>query len=596
MSLDFDALAVQLATVHRWPKDLALEALASKLEEHGGALHRNAALTLAERTGWSTRQLYRWRSELISEQEPLPDSVPFVERIDSLGSSAFRFDDLAITMLYLLGGNMARFRSEVCDAGFSMPSLATLSRRWRDEVPRHVRDGARHGQRNRHTNLFFVRHSAEEPDEAWQLDAFDLDLRTLVEVDDPAVVDDVVLRNAAMWVKKRPQLLLLIDDASRFITAWAMMGHAPTAADTCALLADAFEVRPADDGSGVLIGGLCERVVCDNASSFRSYLVEGMLGGFGVALSPTPAYSPAAKGKVERVGQTIQAQVVTGIAGVVSASERLNKGHALDTPARSWLELPQVEEIVAEVIYAYNYDQIHSALGMTPFEAYSQRSGPRGQLSDAMLAEHYLPIKRAGGERTVQPSGVHCFGEYWLDPQLNPNLIGTKVQVRSLHHRLDRLALFSGDDFEGMAVRAHQMTEPQRRGLMGGRISAGRAVSRYSRWAREALERRTAAIATGADASPLTAATSTLAPAGPPTPAALLPPPAATAPPAKRRAKSGGQAQPRSRPPRQNNDTSKLTRPSAKRTSTTDKEAALDAAAKNQRPASKRNPKPKKSS
>jgi transposase InsO family protein len=576
MSTDFDDIVSQLATVRRWPKDLTIEALSGVLDDTGGSLHRNQAITLAERTGWSTRQLYRWRNQLAANEEGPRPGAPFTEVISEFGASAFHFDDMALTMLYLLGGNMSRFREEVLAAGYPMPSLPTLSRRWRDEVPRHVRDGARHGQVNRHKNLFFVRHSAAAPDEAWQLDAFDLDLRTLLEVDEPDDPADggsgdddkreVFRRGARTWVAQRPQLLVLIDDHSRFITAWAMLERTPTAADTCALFADAFEVRPADDGSGVLIGGLPARVVCDNASQFRSVLVEGMIRGFGTQLAPTPAYSPAAKGKVERVGQTIQAGVVTGLAGVASAAERLNGDHALETPAQSWLEFTQVEKLVAAAIYNYNYRQVHATLGVTPFEAYSQRTEPPRTVSDADLAEHYLPVRRKDGKRILHTSGVKFLGEYWLDPTMNPDLIGTEVQVRSLHHRLDRLAIFSNDTFVGMAVRSGTIDKATRDRLVDHRVAVGRAVSRHSKKAREALELRAAAVAAGEDASPLLAAAAALADQSQGAPGGAGP---------KRRQKAKASR----RKPRQQNDTSQVPPARVAASSHEEMEAALDAAA-----------------
>lgn len=577
---DWDTLAASVAAATRWSAVEAQRALDEVLQVNGGSLPRNDALVLAERTGWSVRQMYRWKADRDRRAELPPEDATFIERVAEWGPKAFVFDDLALTMLYLVGGNMARFREEVTAAGYPMPSLPTLSRLWRSSVPRHVRDGAKHGQRNRHSNLFFTRHSATAPDEAWQLDAFSLDLRVLVETPDgfePANDDEaatVVVARGGQWFKYRPQLLLLIDDCSRFVTAWALLDHEPTAADTCALLADGFEVRPADDGSGVAIGGVCDKLVCDNATAFRSQLVEGMMVSIGAHLSPTPVYSPAAKGKVERAGQTIQARIVTGIAGVVSPAERWNTAHALEVSPAGWLEFNQLEAIVAAVIYEYNYLTIHSALGRTPFEVYSEREGPRRTLSDETLAKQYLPLARAGGRRKVQPSGVFAFGEYWLDPNLDTDLIGSEVTVKSLHHRLDRLAIFDSDDkFAGMVRRAVHLGDGERRALVADRLDQTMAVARYAKRARAALEARTAALATGEGTTLLEASSRAVAEAGPGEVVAVD----------ERGAPSEPKAQPKRLPPRQNNDTSKVTpaRPAQRRRSSkvVDREAALDAEA-----------------
>jgi transposase InsO family protein len=574
---DWPNIVATVMDADRWPKPAARELLQQRLVANGGALSRNEALVLSERTGWSSRQMYRWRSEWAAAA-PRPDpDANFVERISEHGPSEFVFDDLALTMLYLTGGNMARFRAEVVAAGYQMPSLATLSRLWRAQVPRQVRDGAKHGHKNRHTNLFFVRHTAAAPDDAWQLDAFSLDLRVRVEDDcDPSEEDaavDVPVRKGRRWMKFRPQLLLLIDDCSRFITGWALLDHEPTAADTCTLLADAFEVRPSDDGSGVDIGGPCDQLVCDNARAFRSHLVEGMMTGLGVGVAPTPVFSPAAKGKVERVGQTIQANVVTGLAGVVTRAERLNMSHAMEVPSQHWLEFDQLEAIVAEVVHIYNYETVHSALGTTPFERYAQRTGPRAHFADETLAEHYQRLAWDDGKRRLQKSGVFVFGEYWLGTRLDENLIGDEVVVKSLHHRLDRLAVFDSDDhFIGMVKRSSTFDADERSLLTSRRLETGKAVSRFSKRARAALEVRTAGVAAGEGTSKLEAVKAVFSGESPMEPT-----------PMNERGETP-HAQPASRPPSQNNDTTQVTPAAPSESgggvSAADREAILDAKAR----------------
>lgn len=510
---EFDAIVAGLATVQVASADEARALLDEVLERSGGVLSRSASIRLAEETGWSARTLYRWakeRSESSGEARPSPVYDTFLDAIEAEGSSRFRFDELALTTLYLLGGNVSRFREEVIAAGYPMPSQPTLSRLWRSTVSPMVRDGARHGQMNRYRKMFYVRHSARVPDEAWQLDAFSLDLRVLLE--DPSGTSEeaavgVVARRG--WKQVRPQLLLLIDDFSRFIPAWALLDHDPTGADTCCLLADAYEVRPDDAGTGVAIGGPPARIVCDNAGAFRSLIVEGVVARLGTQLAPAPAYTPPAKGKVERVGQTIQASVVTGVAGVVTQAHRRNGTHALEVGAQHWLRFTDLESIVAEVIHRYNYERPHSALsGATPFSKYSTRSGPLRRFDDETLAKLYLPLRHAAGIRRVQPDGVVALGSHWLDPHLNTNLIGTDVQVRSLHHRVGRLALFSadGEKFQSMVVPSTSLTTEERSALMAGRIAESISVSHYAKAARQALEERTAALSTKGDASPLIAA------------------------------------------------------------------------------------------
>lgn len=596
MSISFDDIVAGLDDVKVWTTPAAQAALDQVLAATGGVLSRRDAAMLSERTGVSVRSFYRWSAS--DERVPDPAAyATFVDAVTALGPSGFFFDDVALTSLYLCGGNMARFREEVVAAGYPMPSPSTLSRLWRSTVSAAVREGARTGQRNRYRNLFYVRHSASMVDEAWQLDAFSLDVRVLLS----ATLNDgdgEVVADADAFVAYRPQLLLLQDDHSRFIVAWALLDHEPTAADTLALLADAYEARPAEDGSGIVIGGPTERLVCDNAGAFRAAAVEEVLVGFGSQLSPTPAYSPPAKGKIERVGQTIQSMVVTGLAGVVTEAQRWDTSHALEVDARHWLTYELLEARVAAAVWSYNYDRVHSGLGTTPFECYSSRPGPRGSVPDELLARHYLPVGHAGGRRRVQPVGVCVFGDYWLDPNMDPGLIGTDVYVRSLHHRLDRLAVFTSDEpdaeFISMVRRSTALTDDDRGRLMADRIEASRSIARHSRAARRGLEVRTGRIAAGeGDASMFDAAVEVnrtseqpAAPEAEPDDAVdaddavdVAEPEEAPAPVKQRGKKRKPSPKPTSRPAKQNNSTTGVPaqQPTHNGTDLAAMEAALDA-------------------
>lgn len=347
----FDQIVEGFDKVGKVSKAEALQLLVNALDEDG-SLPRRRALHLAERTGWGLRTLFRWRAQIVAGAEPeqeiveLDPSATFLDRLEAEGASGFVFDELALTMVYALGGNRSRFRREVLEAKYPMPSEATLSRRW-NELPRHVRDGAKNGHRNRFKNVLYVRKKAAgAANEVWQLDDFDLDLRVLVdetvaEAGGPAVEAVEVVRTGGT-IAVRPHLTLLVDEHSRFITGWMLLDRAPTAADTTALFADAFEVRDPDIGTGK-IGGLCSTVICDNARSFTGLVSEEMFVGANVAVRPAPAYSPISKGIVERTGQTIQSLIVTGLAGIVAKAERRNKTALFDTDPAHWLTFEQLE-------------------------------------------------------------------------------------------------------------------------------------------------------------------------------------------------------------------------------------------------------------
>lgn len=482
----------------RSPKRV-LEDLVGQRVTAEGTLARQDAFAIAKATGWSIRSVWRTREWMTKPPpEPVPTGAPepegsFLDRIEEHGPKGFVFDELALALLYMCGGNRARFRREIESAGYLMPSAATLSRRWK-ELPAQLRDGATAGHRNRFKNLLYVRKApAESVNEVWQVDDFDLDIRVLTtnrNDNDDAI--DATEDRPGDWVAVRPHLTLLMDERSRFITAWMLLDRAPTTADTGALFADAFEVRDADIGDG-LIGGRCSTVICDNASVFRSLGAEEMFTGAGVAVRPAPAYSPISKGIVERTGQTIQAELITGLSGVVSTAQRRNLQSLFDTDPSTWLEYTQLERRCAEVIEDYNYRRPHEGInGKTPASIYlAENTAPR-RVDGEILAEWYLPISHSNGIRKVQNTGVYCLGAYWLAPELS-EFIGTEVQVRRLHHRLDRVAIFDMDDrFIALAVPSGRVDEDLARALVDERITTEAAINRYAARAREAMEIRAA--------------------------------------------------------------------------------------------------------
>lgn len=446
----------------------------------GGALTNDQAEQFALHAGRSARTMFRWAVEA---RNPAPEPTGnLFDRLGDLGADGFVFDDAALGLYYLCGGNMRRLRNELIAAGYDVPSEPTLSRLLRRTVPKLVRDGARTGHRNRHSSALHIRHTAAVSNQSFETDEFTLD----VEVADGGNVI-------------RPRLLLLIDDMSRFIVSWALLRSAATGSDVLALLADGFDVRPAADGTGRLIGGLPEVLTTDQGSAFRAGPVEVAFASLPATYRPAPGYTPTAKGKIERAGQHVQAEIVTGLAGRTTRLETRDGKDLMATGPETLLTFGQALTRTAEVIHRLNYETPHSALGgRTRIDAYDDGVEAR-RVPDEVLAGMFLVHPRADGIRIVHGDGLDVDTRYFVDECLHPH-IGTKVTVRALHHRRDRVAVFSGATYIGMAYDASTLTETQRKAIVAGRRADTRSVNRHAREARAGSRKLNANLAvTGND-------------------------------------------------------------------------------------------------
>lgn len=227
------------------------------LEESGGALSEQQAALVAAVASRDIRTVWRWRARHLDDKQAavLTSAPPSVvappatttdvpvgvlEALIAGGSGEFEFDDVMISLMYMVNGSQSDLRRLLLVEGIPMPSLATISRKWRQVHPLQ-RDGAKHGVLNKANKLLYVRHSADAPNDAWQFDAFNL---------------DIFVRTKYGTTPIRPTALLLIDDHSRFIVSWVLMAHAMRSADVLAALGAGFEIRPDDRNPGVLVGGL----------------------------------------------------------------------------------------------------------------------------------------------------------------------------------------------------------------------------------------------------------------------------------------------------------------------------------------------------
>lgn len=434
-------------------------------------LSREAAAAIAGAAGVSERTVWNWVAKMRAENpapEPVADSRNVLQRLDEDGADGFVFDRTAVAMVYAVSGNLRRFHEEL-SVHFSMPSYETITRRWK-ELPPLVRDGARRGVKNRFNKCLHLLHSATGPNQVWQLDDFYLDID--------------VIRPRATKATCRPHLLLLIDDYDRYPVAFAILAQEPTSLDVCCLLAQAIETRLAPDGSGVQLGGIPSLILWDNATVNTADIVSEALESLPGVGRATAPYTPVAKGKVERAGQTLQALIVEGQAGVRTTSESPSKK---DLMAARNSDLMTFDALVARawrVIYEYAHERRHSTLRRTPVAQRARVPYYPRQLSDERLAAMWLAEPDRDKPRVVQPVGVHACGQYWMAPELDV-LIGEEVEVRVLHHRRERVAVFHDGRFVCFARPNLNMDPTDRQPVTDGRRAQRQRVYGAAKAARQ---------------------------------------------------------------------------------------------------------------
>ena len=398
-----------------------------------------------------------------------------LELLPVAGPTAFRFDWELTGLAYTFGGNIARLHEELTGLGFPLPSPVTVWRRWR-ELPPLIRDGAKHGLKNRTKFGLYLRDEAGHANEIWQLDAFDLDIEVRVRV-------------GRSYKRLRPTLLLLIDAYSRFCVGWSLTYRRTHAEDVKALFGSAFELR-VDPETGVATGGVPESVIVDNEAAIVAQEVrEGFLG-IPMAVRPAPAHTPIAKGKVERAGQTIQAMIVTGQAGVQTESAARNGNHLLHLADTDLWDEEGFLGFVANKISAYNDKTMKVLAGLTRKEAYlkSLADHPPRPVSDEILSKLMLPVGMSG-KRLVSSTGVEVNRFFFTAPELGA-WIDSKQKVRVLrwHHNLDRVAVLDNSgSFICMAKRIDLLSDKERSQVVSTRYNQEREVLALASYARTGM-------------------------------------------------------------------------------------------------------------
>lgn len=235
--------------------------------------------------------------------------------------------------------------------------------------------------------------------EAWQTDVTDLGFT--------AVPPGRGYKNPV-----KVKLIAVIDDATRLIVGWGLV------------YCDGRSVN-ARDVAGVLIGamnryGVPQQIVTDNGKEYDNQVIAELLVRAGTACRLTPRYRGESKGKIERWNRSTQNWLSKEYASWTGGAASSARYSIMGGNNRKAPRHKAVHDKFSEWIEEYNAKRVHSALGMTPQQAYEADPAelPPLELHEVL---RFAPVHNAGREdefRVVKKEGVQFNNHAYhnLDP------------------------------------------------------------------------------------------------------------------------------------------------------------------------------------
>ena len=285
----------------------------------------------------------------------------------------------------------------------------------------------------------------------------------------------------------RPWVTLLVDSHTRFLLSCVVtegdgLRGDPNTEVLVAMMASA--IRGAEAADGTFVGGVPRLVQCDNA---KAHLAEAMLNGYlhlGIANHLIRPGSPWEDGRVERLMLTFKEEFLAGLPGFTAAlgdrydHEPWKPGDCLTT-----------EEFVArlmEWVDVYNYERVHSSLGMTPFEAWRADTTVIERVEDSLIRHGFLAV--ANG-RKVSKNGVRFKGFDYVHEKL-ARLVGKKVSIRYLPNDRSFIDVHVDGEYVCTAVPHTRLSKDERLQIIRNRGNEIAKVDRIIKRSRKRFEQR----------------------------------------------------------------------------------------------------------
>lgn len=258
----------------------------------------------------------------------------------------------------------------------------------------------------------------------------------------------------------RPRITLFMDTTTRAIASVCISIN-PTEAEILsafgAAMARTPELSPAH--------GIPKFVRIDNGLDFTAKGFEENVEDLGGRIVPTPPYSPHKKGKVERVFRTYDEHCCALMPCYLDGPKNRDGKLAQLDDVEPYPFNRFVEETLAWIA-KYNFESKHSALGMTPSEAWDADDGYIEELTPAQHRRFTRRVVKGG--RKVQTRGIRVYNRWYIHEDLERH-IGERVEVRGFPHDKTSLDVWVGGTFLCSVEPQSEITDEKKSRIMKSR-------------------------------------------------------------------------------------------------------------------------------
>ncbi len=265
------------------------------------------------------------------------------------------------------------------------------------------------------------RREASRPNEIWQADHTQLDIRLLDERREPA----------------RPWLTVVLDDFSRVVPGYYITFSAPSAIGTALALHQAIW-RKGDARWQAC--GIPETFYTDHGPDFTSKHIEQVAADIEMGLVYSEGGQPRGRGKIERFFGTVHQLFLSDLPGYAPAGSG---------DVRPVLTLPELDSRFR----AWLLDTYHSRVHGETHQAPSDRWGAGGFLPRLPESQQQLDLLllTVARPRRVHPDGIRFEGYRYVDATL-ASFVGEDVTIRYDPRDLAEIRVFHEGAFLCRAI------------------------------------------------------------------------------------------------------------------------------------------------
>jgi putative transposase len=225
----------------------------------------------------------------------------------------------------------------------------------------------------------------------------------------------------------KPWITLMIDSCTRRVLAYYLTYDPPSYRSLLGVTRECVRKH----------GRLPENVIVDRGSDLKSVFFEKLWARFQRNVIKRPPTMPRFGAIIERFIYTMNMQVIHNLRGNTKAMKNARQTTKAVNPKNLTVwDLPMLDEALSRYFYEEYDNRVHSALGMTPREAFEKGVAKFGSptliLYDKSFIMDTLPSTRSGFATIRQQRGIKMFGHNYQANQFrnDQELYGTKVEVR----------------------------------------------------------------------------------------------------------------------------------------------------------------------